>query len=97
MAQAACSRVEPQPKFFPATSIFPLYCGLFNGKSCFWLLFIIIFISPVTEQIFTKSIPGGCFQETRRNDLVGINIFDIDREQTVLCINIDALLFAHWS
>src|SRR5690348_4749358 len=35
---AACSRLEPQPKFAPATRIFAfLYCGLFSTKSGFSL------------------------------------------------------------
>ena len=32
MAHAACSRLEPQPKFFPATIISPLYTGEFITK-----------------------------------------------------------------
>ena len=30
---AACSRLDPEPKFFPATSIHPPYVGSFSTKS----------------------------------------------------------------
>src|SRR5690606_10301162 len=33
MAQAACSREEPEPKFFPPTRIFPLKVGSFSTNS----------------------------------------------------------------
>src|SRR4030095_13976775 len=35
MDHAACSLEEPQPKFFPATRISPLYCDWFKGKPGF--------------------------------------------------------------
>src|SRR6185369_14762221 len=35
IAHAACSRDEPQPKFFPASKTLPPYFLLFKAKSCF--------------------------------------------------------------
>ncbi len=36
----------------------------------------VFMIPPVPEEVLTKTLPGGGFQETGRDDLIGINILD---------------------
>src|SRR5664279_2844692 len=65
MAQTACSRLDPLPKFLPATSTFPEYSGLLSTKS--------VFFSPafVYLQSRKRLSPKPCLEVALKN-LAGI-------------------------
>ncbi len=57
-----------------------------------WCLIIIV-VAPVAEQVLAKSLAAGRLEETGRNDLIGIDVLDIDRNDSGLN-DIDG--FAHF-
>ena len=71
MAHAACSRLEPQPKFLPATRMTPPYFGSLSTKS-FFKEPSLLYLQSLNR--FSPK-PVGCFQKTCRNDLVCIDVF----------------------
>ncbi len=76
MAQAACSRLEPQPKFLPPTRIFPLIGRVVQDKIFFGR--VVAVIAPVAEEVVAKSVAAGGFQEAGGDDLVGVDVFQVD-------------------
>src|SRR5690606_10886051 len=79
MAQAACSREEPQPKFFPATRICPEKLGLFKTKSGLgWLL-----LSKRQSRNRFSPNPSRVVAFRKRAGIIGsVSIFSIGRGTT---------------
>ena len=72
MAQAACSRLEPQPKFFPAYQDLPGIGGVVEHEIFFRAAVAVI--APVAEEVFPESVAAGGFEETGGDDLVGVDV-----------------------
>ena len=61
-------------EIFPCNSNFSGIVGGVQDEICFRVSLSII--PPVEKQLFAEPFPGGRFQKTGRNDLVGVYIFD---------------------
>src|SRR5690606_41931913 len=63
----------PTPKVFARDQDVTRIGIVIQYKLSSWI--IVRIITPIAEQIFTKTIPCSRFQKACRNDLIGVNIF----------------------
>ncbi len=74
-AHGACSRELPQPKLSPASRIWQAFAsGLFRMKSGFGVAVGVV--APVAEKLIAQAVLRNGLQESRRDDLVGIDVVD---------------------
>ena len=77
-AHAACSRLEPQPKFFPATRIFAsLVAWIVDYEG--WILVAGCGFAPIEEEKFAIAGAFDALQKLLRDDLIRIDVGAVER------------------
>ena len=78
-AQGACSRELPQPKLSPASRI---CASLASGRVQDEVRLgpALGVVAPVVEELVAQALLGDRLQEARRDDLVGVDVVDRQRQ-----------------